>query len=289
MTTNHIEIKQLTTADALKDMQQLEKRVWNMAAIPTHQTYTAVKNGGIVLAAYDGNNPVGFTYGFPGFKNKFTYLCSHMLGIHPEYQGEGLGCQLKQAQRQLAEEMGYSVITWTFDPLESLNAYFNLHKLRGIAVEGFNNHYGEMNDELNSGLPTDRFLVEWRIGSQYIEKRQNDKKKQAFDAKLSLLSVKLQTSGLTASEFLPMDQRVELGDSSTWFVPIPNQFQEMKRKDITLAKDWRLKTREVFNELFNHDFVGTDVIHAPNLDSYYYVFNKKNALEVEDKYGTTTN
>ena len=52
-----------------------------------------------------------------------------MLGIHPDYQLKGIGKLLKDEQRKIAKEMGYKLITWTFDPLESRNAYLNVSKL----------------------------------------------------------------------------------------------------------------------------------------------------------------
>ena len=55
-----------------------------------------------------------------------------MLGIHPDYQSMGIGKKLKEEQRKFAKEMGYDLITWTFDPLESRNAYLNVSKLYGI-------------------------------------------------------------------------------------------------------------------------------------------------------------
>ena len=47
--TNELCIKSLSTLEELQEVQQLETLVWGMDCIPTHQTLTAVKNGGIVF------------------------------------------------------------------------------------------------------------------------------------------------------------------------------------------------------------------------------------------------
>jgi predicted GNAT superfamily acetyltransferase len=123
---SNVTIKLLKTLEEVRDMEKLERDVWKMDPIPNHQTLTAAKNGGILLGAYAGDEIVGFNYGFPGFRSPNVYLCSHMTGVYPNYQKRGLGRLLKEKQHETALEYGYSLITWTFDPLESLNANLNL-------------------------------------------------------------------------------------------------------------------------------------------------------------------
>src|SRR5699024_188214 len=117
----------------MEAVYELETRIWETEIVPPHQTITVVRNGGLMLGAYDGEKLIGFSYSFPGFANDERYLCSHMLGIHPDYRSRGIGRQLKEVQLKTARSMGYKKITWTFDPLETRNAYLNLSKLRGIS------------------------------------------------------------------------------------------------------------------------------------------------------------
>src|SRR5690625_4973621 len=155
-----VEIRKLTTMEDLQQLSKVEKTVWNMAPIPIHQTFTAMKHGGILLGAFSGTKMVGFSYGFAGFKGKDPYLCSHMLGILPEYRKSGLGKNMKLKQAQLAKQKGYRMITWTFDPLESKNAYLNLHQLKAKGATDKKDVDGNMNDKLNQGLPTDTIEIE---------------------------------------------------------------------------------------------------------------------------------
>jgi predicted GNAT superfamily acetyltransferase len=94
-----------------------------------------------------------------------------MLGVHPEYRDHGVGFALKRAQWQMVRHQGLDRITWTFDPLLSRNANLNISKLGAVCNTYLRNVYGELRDELNSGLPTDRFQVDWWVNSQRVNHR----------------------------------------------------------------------------------------------------------------------
>ena len=81
---------------------------------------------------------------------------SHITGVLPGLQSQGLGRLLKQHQREwaLAREVGH--ITWTFDPLVARNAHFNLRVLGARVTEYLVDHYGPMDDGVNRGDETDR-------------------------------------------------------------------------------------------------------------------------------------
>ena len=83
----------------------------------------------------------------------------------------GIGLQLKTAQREAVLAQGIELITWTYDPLESRNAYLNIQKLGAICKLYRRNEYGDMLDELNQGMPSDRFEVEWWINSRRVSQR----------------------------------------------------------------------------------------------------------------------
>ncbi len=67
------------------------------------------------------------------------------------------------AQRTHALERGIRLIEWTFDPLESKNAYLNIVKLGAIVRRYYPNHYGETTGVLQRGLDSDRVIAEWWI------------------------------------------------------------------------------------------------------------------------------
>src|SRR5438270_10853013 len=107
----------------------------------------------------------------PGLKPAGTsYLHGHMLGVMPEYRDSGIGRLLKLKQREDALARSIELIEWTFDPLETKNAYFNVERLGAIVRRYVCNQYGTTTSHLHGGLPTDRCTAEWWIGSDRVNK-----------------------------------------------------------------------------------------------------------------------
>ena len=96
------------------------------------------------------------------------YLHSHMLAVLPAYRDQGLGTELKLAQREDALTRGIERMTWTFDPLAAKNAYLNLHRLGAIARRYSPDFYGVSSSRLQAGLPTDRLHAEWWLRSSRV-------------------------------------------------------------------------------------------------------------------------
>lgn len=257
--TKQIKIRPLTSMDELHIMQEVEEAVWQMPPTPVHQTYTALNNGGIILGAFDGTKMIGFLYSFAGFDGHVSYLCSHMLGILPEYRKNGLGLRMKFKQAELAKQKGYPMMTWTFDPLESLNAYLNLNKVGAVGAYYKEDHYGSMDDGLNQGLPTDRIQIEWWFDKKTFQSVD-------FDESKLLLSVKDNGHPVTINQFSEKD--------GAWFVAIPENFQSIKHDNIELAKAWRYETRKVFQTLFNHGYQAKDLVRDQANQLSYYYFSK---------------
>ncbi|HYK22220.1 MAG TPA: hypothetical protein VEV42_15885, partial [Pyrinomonadaceae bacterium] len=113
---------------------------------------------------------VGFVFGFPGILNGETIIHSDMLGILAEYRSNNLGFLLKCAQRVEALKLGIKRITWTFDPLQSRNAYLNFKKLGVIADRYYVDYYGTTSSFLHR-FGTDRLWVTWLLESERVKSR----------------------------------------------------------------------------------------------------------------------
>ncbi|TQR21324.1 GNAT family N-acetyltransferase [Psychrobacillus vulpis] len=266
---SQINIQILKTTEEMRLVQQLEELIWGIGSIPTHQTLTAVKNGGLMIGAFIGEKLIGFSYSFPGFYNNEVYLCSHMLGIHPDYQLRGIGKQLKEEQLKIAKEMGYKLITWTFDPLETRNAYLNVSKLYGIVDTYIENCYGEMEGGLNAGLPTDRLQIEWRITS-----------KRVMDKWMPNISIFEEPFQITISEHdhpVLIEPYLFEPTLEGYEVPIPQHIQEMKSTNPELALKWRLQVRKIMQKLFREGYA---LVAARKTDEpvNYYQFVKKSTI-----------
>lgn len=267
-----IEIKELKTLAELEEVGDIEDKVWGMPALPTHQTLTAVKNGGIVVGAYDGDKLIGFSYGFPGFKNGHTYLCSHMLGIDEAYRSRKIGEQLKWKQCAVALDKGYTEMHWTFDPLETRNAYLNLSKLNGICHTYIENAYGDMKDGINKGIPSDRFEIHWHLDSTHVK----EKIEVVIDSAVQINKTTFQNGLL---KFLSSIEGQYTAD--VYSLNVPKDFQKLKQSNHEAALEWRYKTRSIFQDLFSSNYTAVKLIPGEHLATYIFV--KKETLQLGGK------
>jgi predicted GNAT superfamily acetyltransferase len=149
----------------------LQKEIWgedDLEVEPATLFVVAAETGGQVLGAFDGERLVGYTLAVVGFTNATVFLHSHMTGVHGDYRDRGVGRALKLFQRDEALGRGIRLVVWTFDPLETRNAHFNLNRLGAIARKYLPNLYGLTTSPLHRGLPTDRLWAEWQIDSPRV-------------------------------------------------------------------------------------------------------------------------
>jgi predicted GNAT superfamily acetyltransferase len=155
----------------------LQHRIWGYSAIdtvPDQMFIVAKESGGQVLGAFHQGDPVGFALAFAGIHHRTTYLHSHIVGVVPEFQNQGVGRLLKLAQRDDAIARGIDLIEWAFDPLQLKNAHFNLARLGAVVRRYIPNFYGQTSSPLHAGLPTDRLVAEWRVNSRHVQDTLNN-------------------------------------------------------------------------------------------------------------------
>ena len=172
-----IVIRPLHSLDEFRRCVQITREVWGDSELETEPYITFVvadHTGGQVLGAYDGDILVGFTKAFIGLHGRTPYLHSHMLAVLPSHRDRRVGRQLKLAQREDALRRDIRLIEWTFDPLETKNAHFNINRLGAISRHYISNFYGITTSPLHRGLPTDRLLVEWHLDSKRVIAAIND-------------------------------------------------------------------------------------------------------------------
>jgi predicted GNAT superfamily acetyltransferase len=243
----------VTDIPTLEKVVDLEITIWGVDprdAAPSSIMHAIVENGGVLLVAEDGDQLVGLCLGIPAYRAQDRYLWSHMTGVHPHYQDQGIGYTLKQAQRDWAIENGYSKICWTFDPLQRGNANFNIHHLKAGANTYHVNYYGDMSDGINAGLPSDRLEAVWMLtGSKAVAEFSKSG------------TINPQTNFLTFADSAGKPQRGSLAlHHPLLYVEIPADIGEIKRADLPLALDWRLAVREAMQQAFAHGFSIVDFI-----------------------------
>jgi len=148
---------------------QIAREVWadSELDVEPHVTYViADHTGGQVLGAFDGDLMVGFTKAYIGLRGNTPYLHSHMTGVLPSHRDRRVGRHLKLFQREDALRRNIRLIEWTFDPLETKNAHFNINRLGAISRKYIPDFYGITTSPLHRSMPTDRLLVEWHLDTK---------------------------------------------------------------------------------------------------------------------------
>jgi predicted GNAT superfamily acetyltransferase len=149
----------------------LQKEIWNEVDLeiePSTMFVVASITGGQVLGAFDGDTLVGFTLAVVGLREGVTYLHSHQTGVSASHRDRGVGRLLKLFQREEALARDIRLVEWTFDPLETKNAHFNLNRLGAICRRYIPNLYGVTTSPLHRGIVTDRLVAEWQLDSPRV-------------------------------------------------------------------------------------------------------------------------
>lgn len=272
-------IRRLKTIEECHEAENLQRRAWGIEEVdiaPAHILLTVGKNGGVVLGAFapiDGREQmVGFVFGFLGTREghygpeapaqvKLKH-CSHMMGVVPEWQSWGVGFALKLAQREAARAQALRLITWTFDPLESRNANLNISKLGAVCNTYLVNVYGELRDDLNRGLTTDRFQVDWWIASKRVETRLKSNRPPLTRDLYQKAGTPLMNEARFDDRGLPHPPgAIQPVSGDRGLVEFPALFQDVKRLDPGLARAWREQTRAIFQAAFASGFTVTDMLY----------------------------
>src|SRR2546421_4498876 len=169
-----IVIRGLDRFEELRAVEALQKEVWgcnDLDVVPLTMLVATREVGGVLIGAYDRSELVGFVYGFPGYEDGRATHHSHMLAVKPAYRNHDLGYKLKLAQREAVLAQGIERITWTFDPLQSLNAYFNFAKLGVVAATYKIRFYREATSSFLHQPRTAPLLGRWMLDSERLCKR----------------------------------------------------------------------------------------------------------------------
>lgn len=237
----NVVIRSLNDLSELQDARQVFDTVWpsldGSTQIQSNLLRALVHAGGYVSAAYRGEEPIGAAFAVVGRHQRagwHTHLHSHMAAVLEPYRDQHIGAALKMHQRAWALDNDIDTIVWTFDPLVRRNAVLNLVKL-GVDVDGFEvNFYGEMDDEINAGDPSDRLFAWWRLTTPQVA--------AALRGELRRLDLAdLRANGRDVIE-----------------IELPEDIVAVRTADAAEAAHWRLRVREALTAAFasGYDITG---------------------------------
>ena len=228
-------IRECTTIEEFDSCIYLQREAFGLPDLeisPRRHLIVSKQAGGFTLGAFAGSRMVGFVHHLAAVRpNNEIFGYSHVMAVARDYQNKGVGARLKWAQRAKAMSQGRDFIKWTWDPMQSRNAHFNLNRL-GVVVESYaDDFYGvdynvDQSQPLGErlGIPSDRLFASWRLSSPRV-------------------------SALAEG----VEHKIEAEPVRT--IAIPAEWSALVKQDAQRAKDEQTRVRTEFKAAFAEQLV----------------------------------
>ncbi|HKY30122.1 MAG TPA: GNAT family N-acetyltransferase [Pyrinomonadaceae bacterium] len=246
-----IEIRQVKGLSELRAVEDLQKEVWRCSdreIVPSLALVPLLEIGGVLIGGFQKNELIAFVLGFPGIENDRPILHSEMLAVKREFRSSGLGYRLKLAQREKALQKGIDKITWTFDPLQSLNAHLNFSRLGVISDRYKVNYYGQTSSFLHR-TGTDRLWVSWLLNSERVKRK--------LEGATNLPDVEGAATVLAVSDTGEPVLNQDIAKDRL-ILEIPGDVNELMRKESDIAIRWREASRQAFSSVLDAGYTLVD-------------------------------
>ncbi len=255
-------IRDIELIAEMREVESIQKDVWlceDRDIVPLTVLAATRELGAILVGAFEDSLLVGFAYSFVGREDERMVHHSHMLAVRPAYRNFNLGYKLKLAQRERALAQGINRMTWTFDPLQSLNAHFNFAKL-GVVSDTYKiNFYGETTSSFLHQIGTDRLWVTWPLDSSRVQERLNSEdRSRTSNLDLDQVAFLVQVGPGNVPQ---RSQSLEVRSHKDVAIEIPADINGVHHQTPELADKWREATRWAFSEALSvgyqiEDFYG---------------------------------
>ncbi len=263
--TGGVTIRPFATSDDYRACVALQEDTWGTGF--SERVAPAILKvsqllGGVAAGAYDEDDAlVGFVFGMTGLRDGEVVHWSDMLAVRPEVRDAGLGRRLKAFQRGEMMTRGVEKMYWTFDPLQSRNAYLNFSRLGVVAREYVRDMYGDSDSPLHRGIGTDRLVALWLLSSDRVGER--------VAAKVAVASSSFDddTPVALAAERggthpRPGAQDLTVGNDLVR-VAIPSDIVTLLNDDLVLAQEWRAATRHVLSHYLESGYEIREFVRGP--------------------------
>jgi predicted GNAT superfamily acetyltransferase len=264
-----IEIRPLHSNAECEAAATLQREVWGQGyvdVVPATLLHVVEYVGGLAAGAFDPDGELlGFVFGVNGVRDGEIVHWSHMLGVRERARNLGLGRRLKEYQRERLRALGATRIFWSFDPLMSKNAYFNLNRLGAEVVEYVPDMYGTTSSPLHLGMPTDRLIVSLRTDGH------GDRRSSSV----------LAADHPVLSAF-PRDYDRTMPDNATStpsvLIEIPADILGVLARSTSTAEAWRMSVRAHFQWALSNGYTVAGLLRDPLSDRSFYLVTREPAV-----------
>ncbi len=258
-----IRIRPLRSMEDCHACVALQRHVWgwdDADAVPATLLHVVEHVGGLAAGAFDDHGTMlGFVFGISGVRAGQLAHWSHMLGVRESARNMGLGRMLKEYQRTTLAALGIGRIYWSFDPLMTKNAYFNLNRLGAEVVEYVPDMYGTTDSPLHLGMPTDRLVVRLETAATHRSPLGHN----SADENLPILTPFPR----------PNDHVISVGDRTPGraLIEIPPEVLDLVARAPATAHSWRVAVRENLQWALARNYVISGVHASPTGRSFYVI------------------
>lgn len=268
MQSDSIEIRTLRSNEDCQAAADFQREIWGtdyVDIVPGTLLHVVDYVGGLAAGAFEKSGElVGFVFGMNGIRDGDLVHWSHMLGVRESARNSGLGRMLKEYQRTTLRDIGVKRIYWTFDPLMSKNAYFNINRLGAEIVEYVPDMYGRTSSPLHLGLPTDRLIACLPTSPREGVPR------AVPDARTPVLTAfpKLDDHTVSVRDHAP----------ETALIEIPPDILDVLARSPGTAQTWRLAVRDHFQWALAHGYTVTGVHRDAAANRSFFVVSAGRAV-----------
>jgi predicted GNAT superfamily acetyltransferase len=243
--------RKLEKPEEFRQVLEVHRAVWGDEGVPAPLQRALQDNGGLVLGAFADIYLAGFSVSLIGWDGTTLYHYSHVTAVRPEYQNHQLGFRLKAFQRDEVLKLGLAEIRWTFDPLQSRNAWLNVRRLGGTPDRYFIHYYGQMPDSINRGMETDRLRLRWEIATPRVEERiagtfpTAEEEHTRWERSVAVVETEVGEKGLR------MPNAVAEPSGGLAHLEIPFDLRAVQEHEPAALRQWRHAVRDGFRAAFD--------------------------------------
>ena len=164
--------------------------------------------------------------------------------------------------------LGIRHMYWSFDPLESRNAYINLARLGIVVREYVENMYGQTDSPLHRGMTTDRFVALWRLDTSQGRAQAGGRMSRPRRSSSSPQVPRVLDCTSGSSSGWPEPETREASRADQVLAAIPSSIQTLKSASPELAARWREATRSVLQSYLSNGYEVCELIRGARVSHY---------------------